>query len=377
VTVVGTGLLRQSRAVVRACVEKVAAVAAGVEIATVRVEETLWGEAPGGDRVRVLTHEAGYFARISTDAVLFLEPMGGGRYACRGVVDLAGDDGPSKLAALRRCLEVEALPAEKRAAALRAICFEGLGATDRWTRRNAARETAHLAGARPDAFTEADAREVRRAAGRERDRVVRPLLVEAAEALDRAAAESRLAPPDPSAVTLRGAPLLRRLREDPDAAIRRAAVEAAVSEGRAGLDAVRERLLGDEDGSVRAAAAIALGGAGDAGAAPDLVRAAREDAEIQVRAAAAEALGALRAEGAVASLRGLAREAKPAVAREALFSLARIRTEEALAAVRAIRNEAAAAPGEENGVLRDLCDFLVSDDFLRQEEALRRLRGGK
>ena len=119
VTVLGTGLLRQSRAVIRACVEKVAAVAAGVEIATVRVEETLWGEAPPGDRVRVLTHEAGYFARISTDAVLFLEPMGGGRYACKGVVDLAGDDGPPKLAALRRCLEVEGLPAEKRAAALR------------------------------------------------------------------------------------------------------------------------------------------------------------------------------------------------------------------------------------------------------------------
>ena len=37
VTVLGTGLLRQSRAVIRACVEKVAAVAAGVEIATVRV----------------------------------------------------------------------------------------------------------------------------------------------------------------------------------------------------------------------------------------------------------------------------------------------------------------------------------------------------
>src|SRR5688572_16439407 len=215
VTVVGTGLLRQSRAVVRACVEKVSTVSVGVEIATAKVEETLWGAPPEGDRVRVLTHEAGYFARVSPDAVLFLDPVGEGRYACRGVVDLAGDAGPSKLAALRRCFEIEALPPEKRGAALRAVCFEGLGAQDPWTRRNAARETAHLASVRPGAFTEADAREVRRAAGRERDRIVRPLLVEAAEYLDRAAAESRLAPPDPGAVTLRGAALLRRLREDP------------------------------------------------------------------------------------------------------------------------------------------------------------------
>ncbi|HEU4395226.1 MAG TPA: HEAT repeat domain-containing protein [Planctomycetota bacterium] len=377
VTVVGTGLLRRSRAVVRACVEKVSTVSVGVEIATAKVEETLWGEAPPGDRVRVLTHEAGYFARVSPDAVLFLDPVGEGRYACRGVVDLIGDAGPAKLAALRRCLEIEALPPEKRGAALRAVCFEGLGAKDAWTRRNAARETAHLASVRPGAFTEADAREVRRAAGRERDRVVRPLLVEAAASLDRAAAESRLAPPDPGAVTLRGAALLRRVREDPDPAVRRASVEGAAAEGRAGTDAVREALARDADAGVRGAAAIALGQAGVVDAVPDLVRTAWEDGDTGVRAAAAEALGTLRAESAVPSLRGLGKDASAAVAREALFALARIRSEDALAAVRAVRAEAAAAPGEEGGALRDLCDFLLSDDFLRQEEALRRLRGGK
>ena len=377
VTVVGTGLLRQSRSVVRASLEKVSTVSVGVEIATAKVEETLWGDAPPGDRVRVLTHEAGYFARVSPDAVLFLDPVGEGRYACRGVVDLAGEAGPAKLAALRRCLEIEALPPEKRGTALRAVCFEGLGANDAWTRRNAARETAHLASARPGAFTEADAREVRRAAGRERDRVVRPLLVEAAEFLDRAAADSRLAPPDPGAVTLRGAALLRRLREDPDPAVRRASVEAAGAEGGAGADALREALARDADAGVRGAAAIALGQSGSADAVPDLVRAAWEDRDTGVRAAAAEALGALRAEAAVPSLRGLGKDAPAAVAREALFALARIRSEEALAAVRAVRADAAASTGEEGAALRELCDFLLSDDFLRQEEALRKLRGGK
>jgi len=377
VTVLGTGPLRESRAVVRAEVERVAASPSGVEIATVLVKETLWGEAAESPRLRLLTHEPGYFGRLSPEAVFFVDPVGASdRYAVRAVVELEGEAGKARLAALRRCLEVERLPAGDRAAALRAVIFEGLGATDAWTRQNAARELVHLAGLRPGTFSPEDARDVRKAASRARDRVLRPLLVEASEILVRASAAGTLAPSDPGAVTLRGAPLLKTLREDPDPRLRRAAAEAAAGEGAAGEAALRAALAGDADAGVRAAAAEALGRSAGRDAADDLLRAAKGDGDLAVRAAAVEALGAARAEAAAGVLRDLARKPPASLAREALFALARIRTEEALAAIRGVRAEAAAEDGDAARETRDLADFLLSEDFLLQEKALRRLRSG-
>jgi len=375
VTVIGTGVLRRARVVVRGVLEKVASLDLGVEMALVRVKETLWGDPPGRDRIRILSNEAGYFARVSPDAVFFLEPLEGGeRFTCRAVVDGAGEEGTARLAAVRRSLGIERRPRGERAAALRAACFESLGAADRWTRQNAGREIAHLAEAVPGCFSDADLRDLRRAALRERDGVLRPLLVEAVEALSKAAEGGRLSPPDPGAVTLRGAPLLRRLREDPDPAVRRRSAEAAGREGEAGEAALGEALEKDADASVRTAAAEALASAGSAErSAPALLRRAKEDGAPEVRNAAVEALGILGASGAVDALAALGRK-DPVVARSALFALARIRTPEAVDALKGIR--AGAADSGEAGAAeaRDLVDFLLSEAFLKQEESLRKVR---
>jgi HEAT repeat protein len=379
-TVLGREHLGRCPLVLRGRLEKVQDLKMGAEIGVVALLETLWGRAPAKDRVSILTHEAGYFARVPPEAVFFLEPLADdARFACRGVVDVGGTDGPARLAAVRRSLRIEAMPAAEKGAALRAACFEGLGAEDPWTRRNAARETAHLSLRRPRAFSEEDLRDLRRRGLRERDPILRPLLVEVVEHLDRAAAEGRLAPPDPNAPTLRGAPLLRTLREDPDPAVRRRAAAAAAGEGPGATAALAAALAGDADATVRAAAAEALGAAGVAAAAVDaLVAAAGADADAAVRVAAVETLGLLGAAPAIPALRRVAQKDPPA-ARAALFALARIRTPEALEALAGIR--AAAADAAAAGVAgaaeaRDLVDFLRTPDFLRQEEALRRVRGG-
>jgi HEAT repeat protein len=375
VTVIGTGALRKSRVVVRGVLEKVATLEFGVEMATVRVEETLWGDAPGKDRIRILSNESGYFARVSPEAVYFLDPLEGGvRFTCCAVEDGGGAEGAARVAAVRRSLEIERRPRAERASALRAACFESLGAPDAWTRLNAGREIVHLAESLPRAFSAADFRDLRRAALRERDVVLRPLLVEAAQILSKAGEEGRLAPPDPGAVTLRGAPLLRRLREDADPKSRRRAAEAAGLEGEAGEAALAEATEKDADAGVRAAAAEALATAGSAArAGPVLLRRAREDADPAVRSAAVESLGILGVADAVAPLRDLARS-DPAVSRRALFALARIRTPEAVDALKGIRVEAADSKEAAAREARDLVDFLLSEDFLRQEEALKKIR---
>jgi HEAT repeat protein len=375
VTVLGTDVLRRARVAVRGTLDKVTHVGVGVEVATVGVAETLWGTPPEGKRIRILSNEAGYFSRVAPEAIFFLEPLEpGDRYTCRAVIDGTGEEGAARLAAVRRSLDIERRPREERAAALRASCFESLGAPDAWTRRNAGREIAHLSGLRPGAFTAADLRDLRRAALRERDTALRPSLVAAVESLSRAAAEDRLAPPDAGAVTLRGAPLLRRLREDPDPKARRQAAEAAGREGEAGEAALVESVEKDADAGVRAAAAEALGSAGSAArSGPALLRRAKEDADPLVRAAAVESLGLLGAADAVGALGDLAR-GDAALARGALFALARIRTDGALEVLRALRAEAADGKAPGAAASRDLVDFLLSADFVKQEESLKKVR---
>jgi HEAT repeat protein len=165
-------------------------------------------------------------------------------------------------------------------------------------------------------------------------------------------------------VTLAGAPLLRALRESADPKERRKAAEAAAREGPAGEAALVEAMAGDADGTVRAAAAEALGTAGTAAVAgPALLSRAKGDRDPAVRAAAIESLGLLRFPGGVDDLKAIA-AAEPLLLRPCLFALARIRTEGALAALRTFRD------GE-------LVAFLLSEDFLRQEEDLRRVRAGE
>ncbi|MCK6481272.1 MAG: HEAT repeat domain-containing protein [Planctomycetes bacterium] len=380
VTVIGTGTLRKSTLLVRASLERVSTLPYGVEMATLKVAEVLW-PAPRGERigpVQVLSGEPGYFARVTEDSLFFLRRLEGkARFECEGIVDLSDGDGPARLAAVRRSLEVEALPRELRAAALRRSCFESLGAPDAWTRRNAGRELAHLATTRPGAFSSLDAREIAERAMREGDRALRPLLVEAAEALSDAGTRGALAPAEPGRVSLRGAPALRALREEKDPKKRLEALEDAAAEpGEGATGVLVEVLLGKDGPALRAAAAAALGGRPSSPAAVRGLRDARRGGEDPlVLAAAAEALGMLAAAEAIPDLAALAREPDP-VGRASLFALGRIGSPAAEAALREIQRRLDPAL-EATAERRDLVDFLLSPDFRRQEEALRRMRGGR
>ncbi len=388
VSVLGRGVLGRTDLLVRARVERVSRLAAGTQLGVLAVEETLRGPPPQG-AVQVMTTEDGYFSRYPGEAVFFLRALRASRrYDCLAVMDLADADGAPRLLALRRVLEVEALPAERRAGALREVCFESLGARDAWTRRNAGRETAHLADTRPDAFTPEDLADLRRVAGREGDSVLRPLLVEAVASLHAASRRGRLGASQGGARTsLRGAPLLRVLRESADPAERRRAAEAvAAEEGAAAGDLLLGALASDPDAGVRGAVAGALVRVGGGPRVSEaLLRALREEWDAGVRTAVVEALGELGLADAVVPLSELARR-DPSLERVCLFGLARIRTPAALDALRGFRAPSPGPPGEgagsEAAVLRAeadvaraaLVDFLLSDDFLRQEEILRRVR---
>ena len=430
VTVLGTGVLRKSSSVVRATIERVSTLSLGIEVGTLRPREVLWGEEElRGDgaalhAVRLFSNEQGFLSRVSADAIFFLVPMeGADRYESAAIVDLSGAEGPARLDAVRRSLRIERLPASERAAALRRACFESLGAPDAWTRQNAGREIAHLAVLLPGTFSRADARDLRRLASREAETALRPLLVETAEVLGRAAARGELAPEDVGErVSLRGAPAHRALREGTTAKERLEALEEVRREGgAAAVAAIAECLLKDADPAVRGAAAGALtgvAGAGStaaprgeggpvplvpggpippelagtnppapgastrAGSAPEAPRVAVVEALLAslegekvpaVRAACVEGLGNAGAAGAVPLLRRLCEEER-GLTREALFALARIGTPAATAALRDFRAGSALSARDDAAPLRTLVDFLLSDDFLKQEEALRRLR---
>ncbi|MHC4922735.1 MAG: HEAT repeat domain-containing protein [Planctomycetota bacterium] len=262
VSVLGRGVLRKSKLVVRGTIDKRTELTMGVEMATLAVEEVMYGKVPKGERVQVLSNEAGYFDRVAGEVLFFLVAMENSRrFESGGMVFLSGEDGREKLAAIRRSLAVESLPAEKRARSWRLTCFEGLGAAKRWTRRNAARELAHLCAVRPDAFSSGDASEIKRKAARETDPVLRAFLIEAATDLFEAEEKNRLGPSDMDAdrVSLKDAPLLRTLKEDPDPARRAAAARRLGEDGSTGsVKLLADALAADKDVSVRIAVVRAL-----------------------------------------------------------------------------------------------------------------------
>jgi len=380
VTVIGTGTLRKSTLVARGKIERVSALPYGLELGTVAVSEVLWSDRPGTRiaTAQVLSNEPGYFTRVKEDSVWFLRKLEGrSRFECAGIVDLSDAYGEARLAAVKRSLEIEALPAAQRPAALRTTCFEGLGAADAWTRQNAGRELAHLAVVRPSAFTAADVVDIADRAMREGDRVLRPLLVEAADLLSRAGARGGLGPDEEHRVSLEGARAFRALREEKDPALRVAAAAGVGAEpGSAADAALVATLKGDEAPEVRRAAAAALARRPRAAAATaGLVEALRTDGDPAVRAAAAEALGILGAQEGIRDLR-TACDARGPVSRAALFALGRIGSPAAAEALRAYRGTLPAGDAAA-GEVRDLVDFLLSEDFRKQEETLRRMKEGK
>lgn len=367
VTHLGRTVLRSSHKMVVARVVSILPTPTATEVARIEEEELLWGPAEPDDRpYPVLCGAVGLSPRAGRRALFLLRLLPRGEYEAFEVAPLDDADGPARLQAFRKFLEIEALPdAAARRDALLVHLRAAVAAPDAWTRANAIREYAAFSKAFPGALRREDGPVLAAVVARVREPELRRL---AERALDRVPQTQRPAPAGGAAATAAGlsaalAPFVERFenaRKDP-AARRRVVVEAAAQLDR-GAEALVARALGDADASVREAAAAAAGGTGMAVAGPRLLAMAGSDESGPVRTTCVIALGHLRAVAAVETLAGIARS-DPDRAREAMFALARIRDSTALAKLRDL-----GAEGAEDD--RRLAEFLVSDDFVRQEKAM-------
>ena len=129
--------------------------------------------------------------------------------------------------------------------------------------------------------------------------------------------------------------------------------------------------LSHPDPRIRETAALSLGEGLFESAVDPLLRLVAVEKDRLVVAAAIQSLGVLGDEKALATLTRLA--AEPAYARAVAFAAARIGGKgggEILDGIEATHT----GPGEEAAEMRKLLVFLRSDEFLAQEEAMRKIR---
>lgn len=344
-----------------------AALPRGAEMVRLRETEVLWGP-PLDDPPNVVCGAAGLAPGPGGKALFLLRLLPSGSYEAVQISPLDDADGPARLAAFRRYLEIEAIPdPAARRTALVGYLRGAVSGERGWTRANALREYAALSSAFPSALGPADAEVLARAASAERNAELKRL---AQAALDRVPAGGRSspgpaeagnasapAPADLSAferrfVETKGGPGPRR----------EALIDAAARHGAAAAPLV-ERALADEDPILREAAAAVAGEAGMAALGPRLAELLRTEPSAPVRRSLVLALGHLRVESAVPLLGSYAAEGG-ALARESAFALARIRTSGAVERLERLARD------ESDAERASLARFLLSEDFVRQERAL-------
>jgi hypothetical protein len=363
-------VLPRIEAIVRGRLSETNAAGGGTEVGRLRPSEWLRpkGFVYEGDLV-VLSVQSGALPAPGREALflLHLRPASE-NFELVEVSTLDDPAGPSRLATIRRYLEIEALPgAEERLAALRAHLRSAAVSDDEWPRANAAREYAALADAFPGALDAEDRAAIERSLRRGGDRAIRGFLETALAACPGAARASpkAAAPADAAA---RVEPFLAKYSvPGATASMRRQAVIDAAAQIGADAAPLFARALEDQEPPVRDAAAAAAGQCDVVDLAPRIATLLVTDTSPQVRRSLVMACGHLRAAAAVPSLAAIARVSGP-LTRDAMFALARIRDEAALAELRRLRDE---SPDAER---RDDAEFLLSDRFLEQERALERTR---
>jgi beta-lactamase regulating signal transducer with metallopeptidase domain/HEAT repeat protein len=161
-------------------------------------------------------------------------------------------------------------------------------------------------------------------------------------------------PPTGEAERNRRGLLVRVLRSDPDAAVRRSAAWALAESARAGESGILVAALrGDADAGVREMAAWALARDRGEEAAPALAQALRKDASAEVRATAAWGLGQRR-HADTAALIGAIADAVPHVREAAIWALGRQQIETA-------PPELIAALGDERARARVLAAWALTE----------------
>jgi hypothetical protein len=372
-TSVGRGALRETDAVVRAKLTHVMTVGGGAEVGRLAPEEWLRG-APreAGAPETVLTESIGSLPAAGLEGLFLLRRLEkSGNWELVESIPLDDEEGPERLAAFRRFLEIEEIPGPSlRMKELREYLRAAVLSDRSWTRWNAAREYASLARDVPGALTAEDRPPLQQARDRATDRALRALLDATLAACPGARAAAAKKPaPRPSAPGEVGLAEFESRFAAPGASAadrRRAVVDAAVRLGERGAP-LFERALSDSDPTVREAGAAAAGEFRIASLEPKIASMLPSDQSSTVRRTLVVASGRLKSSASIPALALLAKEGSP-FALEASFALARVRDDAAMSELRRLRAE---AKSKERS---DLLDFLMSDAFLEQERAVGAMR---
>jgi hypothetical protein len=364
VTHLGRTALPRCDLVVLGRVNRISPPIRGAEVAKVEVTEVLYPDPePDSVTITVFGSRPGLLPPPGQSAIflLALRPRSN-NFDSVDVAPLEGDDGAARLATFRRYVEIESIEDEQgRVEALLRYLRRSVVGVERWSRWNAAREYAALSRVRPKALGPADAEALGTALRRARSPVLRDILQ---EALDVTGVRPPAAPRDDAHAVL--AQLQSRYdAEDAGPDVRRAAVVDAASRCGKVARPLLDKALSDEAPEVREAAVAGAASVRLEELGAPLARMLATEPSAGVRRSLVRALGHLREASAVPTLAGLAAEDGD-FSREACFALARIRDEEA---VRRLGELGRRATTDER---RELIDFLLSDAFEEQEEALGR-----
>jgi HEAT repeat protein len=348
----------------------------GVQIATIRIERTLKGEAP--ERITVIAGgprptndpRAPAVPYLEDDAerpfVFFLMRRDAGEsWHLETAFPADGTLGREKIAALERHIALASIPArDARARATLDFLLEAQTAEGTWTRVHAARELNHLVRVEGELFDGRVKAEIQKAAAKARVPAQRTWLARVLDALHcvtPASEPAEVAPPD--VLALRGRLAAAEDEEE------RAAVLTEVLErgGERGL-AVVFLVLPEQTPALRGRVLEMLTEGGWRRALPAIRGLYAGESDPQVQRQIVGSVGRLGSADEVAWLEGRTRNLR--VQRAALFALARIRTPEAMAALRRVRERAAVSPYGDKDVTA-LVDYLLGPAFEEVEAEAR------
>jgi hypothetical protein len=339
----------------------------GSVIAGVEVERVLYGKGgpATGTEILVLAGRPHYFGGVGTRIVLFLVALRPyPQYRAVSRITLDTPLGKRRFEVLDEVLQIERAESSAFAKArrLKELFFPLLAQDLPEIRLLALRELTELTARHPAVFR-------RRDLDRLRVLQLARLVPEARPYVEQMSARLERLP------DRQGARVDLHRRAIRAAAGTKEGTEAMASAVRElGPDAVGllVEALSAEAPAMRELAAFHLGGLGDPFAVPVLLARFRREQDPAVRSAVLDALGQLRAVAAVDPAR--AALDSPELRRSAILALGRIGNEESLAALRAFRSSLEDSASPEQKEWLDLLDFVFSEQFRKQEAALRKLR---
>ena len=382
VTYLGQTMLPKADIVVSGSVLRANTLSTGATLTRFRIEKLLYGR-EREQTILLISPDPGLFPPVGVPVAYFLSRIDRSRYEIAGRIDLTGIEGPDRLGTLTRYLEIERLSdPQKRRRELHDYLMGNLISGKRFLIWSAARELANFTRDNAGFFTSEDTAAIRNKARLSSDSVLKDLLgsvlnnigkIEPTDPADgeapRESVEPRLPVLPPSSEFLK----LERAWRQGGLSIedRRMVVLAICARHLLHGGPILVDALTDVDPEIRRLAALNLGEAGHEPAAePLLLRLGTEENQ-KVIAAAIQSLGILRVERARKIIIRFARD--KTLRRPVLFALARINNEECRKFLVEVQG-ALEGKGGEQGELRKLVDFLLSEDFQKQEAALRKIR---